>query len=208
MPTPATRWAVVLVTAAVVVACGEQDSERTVRAMTELSSETMREGVMVDILFDEPGPRFGDLFTICGRTHPDFPPEDPGRFDGVADLGFDQVDDYFGIRAATDEGDDVALWLYPLVGDEMVYHHAGPYTGVRLDYGVLRNPIRRVDHLLKAVRGFASGPSVARVVYVDRGIDLGLPPDLEQLRQDIDTIVAHWKSKGIEVGSDDALLLD
>src|SRR5689334_20949555 len=71
-------------------------------------------------------------------------------FQTLADLQFEQVDDFFGIRSLNDEGADVPIWCYPLVEGEPVYHHPGPFDGVRLDYNILRNPARRAEHYLHA----------------------------------------------------------
>src|SRR5687768_1500602 len=108
----------------------------------ELSEEMLYAGVSVDILFGTHRPTFGDLFLICGQDHPRFPPSGRFAFDQLADLQFEQVDDYFGVPSLTDDGDDVVVWLYPLVAGEVVDHHPGPFDGIRLDYNVLRNPSR------------------------------------------------------------------
>src|SRR5262249_28066861 len=92
------------------------------------------QGISVDITFADPRPSFGDLFLICGTPHRRFRPTGNFRFERLADLQFEQVDDYFGIRSLTDEGTDVPVWLYPLVDGEPVDHHHGPFDGVRLDY--------------------------------------------------------------------------
>jgi hypothetical protein len=112
-------------------------------------------------LFTNPQPMFGDLFPICGDSHPNFPPTGSFEFERLADLQFSQVDDYFGVQANSDEGEDVPIWLYPLVDGEPVHHHPGPFDGVRLEYNVLRNPVRRAEHFLLCVERFAalgSGP--------------------------------------------------
>jgi len=82
-----------------------------------------------DLLFTDDKPGFGDLFLICGRTHPQFPPTGQHRFGDLTDLGFDQVDDGFAICR---DGDPL-VWLHPLVKGRVVHHHAGPYDGLRLE---------------------------------------------------------------------------
>ena len=171
-----------------------------------LPENLLYQGVSVDIAFADPQPAFGDLFRICGNTHPRFPPTGAFGFERLADLQFEQVDDYFGVRALSDEGADVPIWLHPLVGGEPVLHHPGPFDGVRLEYNVLRNPARRAEHFLRCVQEFAALGSVA--VYRNRGTALGSPPDLSQLRADIEAVVRHWATQGIEVGSADALAVD
>ena len=160
----------------------------------------------VDVRFVAPGPVLGDLLLMCGRTDPGFPPSGRFAFDSLTGLGFEQVDDYFGVRAPDGEGSDVPVWLYPLVNDQPMDHHAGPFTGIRLEYSVLRNPLRRAQHFLKCVEAFAAFGT--RVHYVSRGIDPSMPTDLEQVRADIDDVALYWADEGIEVGSDDALEAD
>ena len=84
--------------------------------MADLPEELLYEGVIVDIAFGVPGPMFGDLFLICGYDNPNFPPSGRYAFDTLEDLQFSQVDDYFGVESMADDGDDVVVWLYPLVG--------------------------------------------------------------------------------------------
>ena len=84
--------------------------------------------------------------------------------------------------------------------------HAGPITGVRLEYNILRNPLRRARHFLKCVQAFAMFGT--RVHYRSRAMDLTMPTDLEQVRADIDDVALYWEDEGIEVGSDDALGAD
>jgi hypothetical protein len=174
--------------------------------MADLPDDILYQGVSVDITFGDPRPLFGDLFLICGDKHPKFPPSGAYALETLADLQFEQVDDYFGVHSLNDEGDDVPIWLYPLIDGEPVYHHPGPFDGVRLAYNILRNPARRADHYLKCVQGFAA--LGASVLYRSRQVDLGKPPNLSQLRADIDAVVRHWANEGIEVGSSDALEMD
>ena len=170
----------------------------------ELPEDLLYQGVGVDIAFADPRPAFGDLFRICGDTHPRFPPTGALGFERLADLQFEQVDDYFGVRALTAEGTDVPIWLYPLVGGEPVHHHPGPFDGVRLEYNVLRNPVRRAEHFLRCVQEFAAIGAVTEY----RSVSLGSPPDMTPLQADIAAVVRHWAAEGIAVGSRRALMLN
>lgn len=96
------------------------------------------EGLTVDLIFRGIRPSFGDVFLLVGEQHPEFPSSGNFRFDRLASLGFQQVDDYFGVPAPTDDGDDVQVWLYPVVDGEAVYHHSGPFSAIRLDHCVFR----------------------------------------------------------------------
>ena len=174
--------------------------------VTPLPDDILFEGIFVDVIFSDPRPSFGDLFRICGDIHPRFPPTGEFGFERLADLQFDQIDDYFGIRSLTNEGTDVPVWLFPLVDGEPVDHHPGPFDGIRLEYSILRNPAHRADHFLKCVQEFAAIGKSAE--YRNRSISLGLPPDLTPLRTDIEAVVRHWAGQGITTGSHDALSLD
>jgi hypothetical protein len=174
--------------------------------MADLPEDLLYEGASIDISFAPSRPMFGDLFLICGDKHPKFPPSGKFAFDSLAELQFEQVDDYFGIRSVNDEGTDVPIWLFPLVDGEPVDHHPGPFDGIRLDYNILRNPVRRADHYLKCVAAFSSFG--ASVLYRNRDVELGVPPELSGVRADIDAVVKHWAEQGIEVGSNEALELD
>jgi hypothetical protein len=143
---------------------------------------------------------------ICGEKHPKFPPSGSFAFNSLEDLQFEQADDFFGVRALYDEGDHVSIWLYPLIEGKPVHHHPGPFDEIRLDYNILRNPSHRAEHYLNCVQRFAAFGS--SVFYRNRKVDLGTPPNLWQLRADIDAVVQHWASRGITVGSDKALQID
>lgn len=176
--------------------------------MNDTPDEILYEGVVVDIRFGEPLPRFGDLFLVCGMEHPKFPPSgaiDFSRFDG---LQITQVDDYFGVRSLdlSDEGDDVAVWLYPIVDDQAVYHHPGPFDGIRLEYCVLRSPAHYADHFLKCVEELSQ--IGVRTEYRNAALNAGTHIDLDPVRRDIGRAVSYWADRGITVGSDEALSID
>lgn len=174
--------------------------------VADLDEYLLYQGVSIDISFAASRPAFGDLFLICGDKHPKFPPSGKFAFDSLAELQFEQVDDYFGIRSLNDEGDDVPIWLYPLIKGEPVFHHPGPFDGVRLAYNILRNPARHAEHYLNCVAEFAVFGVGIR--YRNRETDLGSPPNLSVVRADIDAVVRHWAAEGIEVGSSQALEMD
>jgi hypothetical protein len=174
----------------------------------KLSEEMLFEGVCVELSFAEPGPRLGNLLELCGLPPGQFSSDPRYELAAGIELGFRQVDDYFGIPAANeDEGTDVIVWLYPLRGGEEVDHDAGPFDGVRLSYNVVANPVARVNRFLGAVETIAR-LTRGRVHYPARGADLGFPPDLGAVRADIDAIIRYWLSEDVEPGSDEALDLD
>lgn len=163
--------------------------------MDEIAEHELYKGVSIELPFPEPGPTFGDIFLLCGTEHPAFPPSRRYKFDQLDDLQFSQVDDYFGVPTQTGEGDDVAVWLYPIVDGDVVDHHPGPFTALRLEYNVLRNPLQRGEHFLRCTERIASLLGTSN-------------PDTNRLRARINAIVLHWNESGIEVGSEAALAID
>lgn len=157
--------------------------------------------VSIDIEFAKLRPYFGDLFRIGGGIHPNFPPTHEFGFEHLTHLQFDQVDDYFGVRATTDQGSDVPIWLYPLVDGEPVHHHPGPFDGLRLEYSILRNPAHRVEHFLRCAQELAAIGSW--VTYCGRRI-----PDLSPVKADIAAAIKEWTAIGIVVGSNEAMDVD
>lgn len=169
--------------------------------MDKVLETAVYSGVTIDLIFNDKQPMFGDLLLICGYTHSNFPASGNFQFDKLSQLGFSQVDDYFGIRK--DDG-RVLVWLYPLVGNEDVYHHPGPFTGLRLKYSILRNSPEHMSLFLKVVRLFTQYLDV-KVLYNLRNTNLGHPPDMTIVEHDIGQIIGFWKEKNIETGSEEAL---
>src|SRR5262249_725328 len=87
----------------------------------------------IDLIFTGVKPSFGHVFLLFGFHHPEFPPSGDYGFADLADLGIEQVDDYFALCV---DG-DAAVWIMPLIGGQVVEHHSGPYDGLRLtaDHG-------------------------------------------------------------------------
>lgn len=83
----------------------------------------------VDLIFAAAKPCFGDVFLLCGHQHPDFAPTGDYGFQDLADLGVEQVDDYFALCV---DGDP-AVWVFPLVNGQVVEHHPGPFDGLRIE---------------------------------------------------------------------------
>lgn len=174
--------------------------------MAKLPESLLYQGIEIDIFFDTFQPNIGDLLLLCDIRSPKTPPSGKFSFDLLADLQFDKIDDYFGIRTIGEEGADVAVWLYPLIKGQPVCNHPGPFDGFRLSYNILRNPIRRAYHFLKCVAEI--GDFGCQTIYRNRTIDLGTPPQLSGVHADIDAVVSYWSAKGIKVGSDKALEID
>jgi Pentapeptide repeats (8 copies) len=103
----------------------------------------------VDLKFTGAKPCFGDLFLLCGFENPRFPLAGDCGFAELADLGIEQVDDYFALCV---DGDP-AVWIFPLVQGQVVEHHPGPYDGLRLT----ADDARHKKLCFKCVARFESG---------------------------------------------------
>ena len=160
------------------------------------------EGIQVDFLFDSNKPTFGDLFLLVGFENPNFPP-DSREFEQLQDLGFEQVDDFFGIRNATGEGDDVSIWLFPIVNGEEVHHHNGPFDGIRLTYTIIRNKPETADRFKDVYLALSDHLDVTPVF---NGRPQTNYEDIEKTI--IKTIQYCWQELKVEPGSDAALQLD
>lgn len=174
--------------------------------MPKLTKTVYYQGLSVDIVFRQSRPTFGDLFLFCRAQHPRFPQSGHFGFDQLVNLQFEQVDDYFGVRSLSDEGDSVSIWLYPVLGGLPVHHNYGPFEALRIEFNVLRNSIQSGRHFIRCIESisaFGSG-----VYYRSRGLDLGSSGDLAVISTDVAEIARFWASRGIEVGSQDALGLD
>lgn len=174
--------------------------------MEDILKSALYLNIEVDFVFEEEQeqPTSEDLFTLCGFTYPGFPVSGQFNFGALASLGFEQVDDYFGIPSHEEAGDDVPVWLFPLIDNEPIYHHPGPFSGLRLSYFVLRNSPAKIDFFLKVITDFAR-ELPAKVIYRNRDVELGTPPDVSVLQSDMNQIVEHWRSQGTEPGSKEAL---
>ena len=157
--------------------------------------------IIIDFNFNTEKPSFGDLFKIAGFENPDFPSNN-NRFLNLKYLGIEQVDDYFGIRNNSGKGADVILWLFPLVKDEEVFHHHGPYDGLRLRYDILRNSIDKVQTVENVFTAFANQLETT-ISFDNEPID-----NFSSVKSGIDLKIKYWHDKGIEPGSDEALMQD
>ena len=164
--------------------------------MEDVTEEEMYEGLTIDFQFNGEKPLFGDLFEICGYVNPNFPPTGNFSFSKFGDLQFSQVEDYFGVGSLTDEGEDVVVWLYPLVNNKVVDHNPGPFDGIRLEYNVLRNPIHRAEHFIKICRTF------------EIDLNVTLSRSIEEVKIRIQERTDYWKNKNIEPGSEKAMEID
>ena len=164
--------------------------------MTDITENEYFVGIEVDFKFNGRGPSFGDLFTICGYENPNFPPPGEFPFNKLDDLLFSQIDDYFGVATLSDEGDDVAVWLFPVVDGDIVDHHPGPFDALRISYNVLRNPIHRSEHFYLVLERLTNELPVTPSV------------SLSNIKEKVSQINSYWLNEGITPGSEEALEVD
>ena len=176
------------------------------RKMSQLSEDVLHEGITLDLMFRKERPGFGDLFTICGFKNPSFPPKST-MFAGLGGLGFEQVDEFFGIKSESDVGDDIAVWLMPLINGKVVWHEQGPFDGVRLEFNVLRHPANRASKFVAVVERLVSELAVD-VRDGATGAKVDQRSLLAQLNGDIRSIQDHWQRQGVRCGSAEALAID
>ncbi|NLR80018.1 hypothetical protein [Chitinophaga eiseniae] len=161
----------------------------------------MENDILIDFRFAKEKPRFGELFLITGEEHPKFPPRNK-NFATLAPLGFEQLDDFFGILNGEDTGDDVLVWLFPMLNGEEVFHNSGPFDAIRLSYSALRNAPSNITLLQECFNAIKGMPDV-EVQFEDNTIR-----DFTPIQQKADEIVAYWRENDIEPGSEQSLLVE
>ena len=117
------------------------------------------EGISIDFQFNSDKPTFGDLLLIVDSENPNSLPNSR-EFKKLNKLGFEQIDDYFGIKNNNDTGDNVKLWLFPIINGEEVYNNEGPFDAIRLTYVVVRNDTNTADLFEKVFKAFSSNLDV------------------------------------------------
>jgi len=159
----------------------------------------MENDILIDFRSTREKPKFGDLFLIVGEEHPKFPPKNRA-FEQLAPLGFEQLDDFFGILNDEEGGDDVIVWLFPMIRDEEVFHNSGPFDAARLSYSALRNAPGKLA-LLEACFDKMKAELDVTVFFEGNTIQ-SFAPVAEKAAE----IIAFWREKNIEPGSDESLL--
>jgi|SaaInl3SG_22_DNA_1037383.scaffolds.fasta_scaffold61245_1 hypothetical protein len=160
------------------------------------------EGISIDFKFNLDKPTLADLFLIVGYENPNFPPTSRD-FENLQNLGFDQIDDYFGIRNTSDIGDDVKIWLFPIVNGKEVYHNEGPFDAIRLNYIIVRNDEQTEVLFEKAFDSITTNLNVTPTLN-------GQPIDnYDNIKKTIKDAIQYCKQElKVEPGSDEALQLD
>ncbi|KAB1160936.1 hypothetical protein F7018_00025 [Tenacibaculum aiptasiae] len=160
------------------------------------------EGIRIDFEFNSDKPTFGDLFLIVGFENPN-QPHNSREFEKLAELEFEQVDDYFGIRNKTEVGDDVKIWLFPIINGEEVYHNQGPFDAIRITYRVLGNDPKTAKMFEKTFHLINSNLDVTPTFEGKRIENFG------EINEIIIKTIQYCKEElKVEPGSEEALQLD
>ena len=162
----------------------------------------VHEGVSIDFQFTTDKPNLGDLLLIAGFENPKFPAKNR-KFEMLSDLGFEQVDDYFGIRNTKDAGGEIKVWLFPIIEGEEAFHSNGPFDAIRVSYIILQNDPKNADLVAKIYNQITSN-------FVVKPIFNGKPIDsYDEVKQVIDKAVQYCRQElKVEPGSDKALELE
>ncbi len=158
--------------------------------------------VIIDFTFNSRQPKFGDLFTIVGYENPNFPPS-TDLYSKLANLNFEQIDDFFGIQNEDDEGDDVIVWLIPLKNGVEMYHDEGPFDSIRLTYNALTNKIDKIKHLKECFE------LITKVLDVKIYLNNQEINSFDPIQKEIDKIINYFRdTENIEPGSDESMEID
>ena len=160
------------------------------------------EGINIDFQFNSNKPNFGDLFLIVGFENPNFLPKSR-EFEKLTELGFEQTDDYFGIRNKTEIGDDIKLWLFPIINGKEVYHENGPFDSIRISYTVVRNEVSTSEIFEKTFNAIMENLNVTPI-FEGKQVE-----NFEEIKEIITKVVQYCRQElKVEPGSEKALELE
>jgi hypothetical protein len=180
---------------------GNQKKDKMESQIADLETLAF-DGINVDFQFNADKPTFGDLFLIVGFENPNFIPNSR-EFEKLAELGFEQTDDYFGIKNETDNGDDIRLWLFPIINGEEVYHNDGPFDAIRVSYVALRNDEKTAKLFENTFNAIKSNLDVTPTFHGKRIGNFG------EIKEIINKTIQYCREElKVEPGSDKALQLD
>lgn len=196
------RLTFILITIGLLSCKGTEQEKVNTDDQTQDLKTLIFEGISIDFKFNSDKPTFGDLFLIVGYENPNFPPNSR-EFESLQNLGFDQVDDYFGILNTSDIGDDVKIWMFPIINSEEVYHEEGPFDAIRLNYVIVRNDKETAVLFEKAFNYITTNLNVMPTVN-------GQPIDnYDSIKKTINDAIQYCKQElKVEPGSDEALQLE
>ena len=157
--------------------------------------------IITDIGFIKEKPVFGDLLAMTGIEDSRFPIKNE-NFLKLDSLGIEQADDFFAVpNENNDFGDDVILWIIPLIKKTEVWHDPGPYDGLRFTYDILRNAEENVKVYLNCLETFIKLFSVS-IYYRGQKQE-----NLEKIKYDIEDTIQELKKNGLKPGSGESMEL-
>lgn len=113
------------------------------------------------------------------------------------------MDDFFGIENTEEEGNDVLIWLFPLIKGEEIHHQEGPFDAIKIHYDLIRNT-PEVQFLFEKVFNVLRENLDADIVFNDQIIQ-----DFSPVQTYIQEAIRYCKEVlNVEPGSDQALELD
>jgi hypothetical protein len=185
------------------LSCKSENQKKEKMESQSPNLETLAfDGINIDFQFNSDKPTFGDLFLIVGFKNPNFPPNSK-EFEKLSELGFEQADDYFGIKNKTENGDDVKLWLFPIIDGEEVYHNKGPFDAIRISYVVVRNDPKTAELFENTFNEIISNLDVTPIFDGKRIKNFG------EIKPILTKTIQYCRQKlKVEPGSSKALQLD
>lgn len=158
--------------------------------------------VIIDFAFNSKQPKFGDLFTVVGYENPNFP-SSTDLYLELADLNFEQIDHFFGIKNEDDAGGEIVIWLIPIKNGIEVHHDEGPFDSIRLTYNALTNKADKIEHLRKCFELIVKVLDV-KIFFNGQEID-----SFDPIQGEINKIINYFREvEGIEPGSDESMEID
>lgn len=179
-----------------------EEHEKNIEMGNSKLEELAFEGINIDFKFKNDKPTFGDLFLICGYGNPNSP-ANSDEFKELSEIGFTQIDDYFGVKNQTENGDDVLVWLFPIINREVVHHNEGPFDAIRINYIVVRNEKKNTKLIEDIFKSFKDNLNV-EIYFENTQID-----DFSTIRNKLIEVFEYCeKELNVEPGSDKALELE
>lgn len=180
----------------------KEKNEKNMEMNNSDLEELAFEGVSIDFRFKNDKPKFGDLILICGYDNPSFPPNSK-EFEKLSEIGFEQVDDYFGIKNQTENGDDVLVWLFPIINNEEVFHNEGPFDAIRVNYVVVKNEKKNTKLIENIFKSFKENLDVD-IYFENVQID-----DFSAVNNKLTDVIEYCeKELNVEPGSEKAMELE
>ena len=139
----------------------------------------------IDINYSNTKPVWGDLLSLCGLTSPSWPVSIPA-FGRLARLQVIQADDYFGVRVLGSGA--VVIWILPVVDEEVVDHHPGPFDALRIEYDLGYHSASRAAHFSRLVAALAESSERCVARWTGTQAELPTPIDTGALSRHVENL--------------------